>query len=253
MIGEKQDKNIYLSKINNVSTRTISRWRKFNPKYPINLNILQKDLIIASVLGKGCITKNGYFKIKIKQEEYKNYFIEILNPFIIHKDPIRTCSHKFFKELRIKWYDNHKTCPKDLVLNNNIVLHWILQSGFNKGKNFILKTKVKSIEILSQKLIQLGLENKIHKNLIYLDYDFVNKIKNDFKCFEHKFERKLDLSLAKEIRNLYDLDNITQEELSKIYKVSRSTITNIVNCKTYIEKPTFALSGECIARIGYKT
>ncbi len=50
-----------------------------------------------------------------------------------------------------------------------------------------------------------------------------------------KLRRALTIPITKEIKLIYDNGNITQTNLAKMYNVSQSTISLIVNNQTYLE------------------
>lgn len=148
------------------SIRSIARLRnKFGLTYEsvkyghIELNSLQKELLLASLLGDGTIEKQcARFKFgqTIAKKEYVDWVYNILKPtsrepyldtgkgcHLLDGRSIKPCkswrfytiAHPYFRELRAKWYDGRiKRIPPDIALNAYILAHWIIQDGTNNQK-----------------------------------------------------------------------------------------------------------------------
>lgn len=139
-----------------VGVRTISRWvRDWGLDYEqlkygdAKLTTIQKDLILGSLLGDGCIlAKVQRFQLgqKYTRKEYVKWAYDTLRPFSIkfYSDTPKgrfahcpswrmyTCAHSIFKTMRSEWYvGKQKVVPNTIGLNENILLHWYLHDGHN--------------------------------------------------------------------------------------------------------------------------
>jgi hypothetical protein len=63
--------------------------------------------------------------------------------------------------------------------------------------------------------------------------------------------RKLNMEVAREIRRRYFGENLTQQQLAKMYRVSQAAIGRVVNNITYPEKK-FGFGGESPCMVQYK-
>lgn len=211
----------------------------------------QNNILLGSLLGDGSITnggirKNFQFEIEQKSEnkEYLSWIRDILMPFscgiserkrrkpkringkVIHNQTdtgwshickLRTVCHKFFTELREKWYvdaykKSPKKIPKDLKLNWEMIAVWFCDdgshrknrkeirfatNGFSYEDVCFLKNKLEEIEIKSYLVTRKNENGKEY--VLYIScksYDLFIKNINphiNFECFKYKKEgRKLN-------------------------------------------------------------
>lgn len=189
-----------------------------------------------------------------------------------------TISHPIFTELWEKWYNNRiKVIPNDLKLNWRILAYWAVDDGCNNQTrtNFTFHTNcftVQEVFFLIDKLKKMGINSHItfknKKPIIYIGKDsyfyFINGIKPYmfWECFAYKIDiskvkethegwgRKLNIEIAREIRELHKEQGLTQQKIADIYKVSQGTIGRIINNVTYREE-YFGLKGEGTIKVSY--
>jgi hypothetical protein len=189
MIGKDELKKLMenhkiaeIAQLNGVCPRTIANWiAKYDlsyetirlEKYPSELTKLQKEFIVGSLLGDGCIRRDGSYKFDqtARNKPYVDYVYRTMQPFSKYyreawwKNPISkngkitgrsstkskgyeisTIIHPIFKKLRCKWYTDHKIVPADLKLNPYILAIWHVDDGSNRSKNIRLNTQSFAVE-----------------------------------------------------------------------------------------------------------
>lgn len=190
-----------------VSVTTIGCWlKKYNLSYrenrikslPSKFTKKQNDLLTASLLGDGTITKSKSrfrMKMKLASREYVEFLANRFMPWSrpvkeIKKKAIRRCGskiieltdkfnfqcefwsvqHNLFGDLRNKWYsDGVKIVPIDLQINETILAHWFFQDGSTnpRARNAYIWTlgfSVREVTFLQGKLEEMGFVNSVHLN-----------------------------------------------------------------------------------------
>ena len=139
----------------------------------INLSDEMQDILDGSLLGDGHITKHGKNKINSQfvysssKKDHVEYIAKYFNEYLTNETKnikkkevfdkrtnktyisyrIRTINNSVFTIIRNKWYPNGiKIIPKDIVLNNIILLIWYIGDGgiiYTKIKNKIVSFELK--------------------------------------------------------------------------------------------------------------
>lgn len=173
MIDKNELKQLYvenklttreIAKIYNVDKKTISRWLK-NHKIPINFekrkfekskkrsfSNRQKQIIVGTLLGDGCIAKHGLLsRLMLGQcEKQKDFLIWKANELGINKVYVRedkrgnsimyvcnSYTHTYYEALRKKFYINNvKTIPSNIAnyLTPLSVAVWYMDDGTLQNK-----------------------------------------------------------------------------------------------------------------------
>lgn len=150
-----------------------------------NLSDLQCDLIVASLLGDGHLTKTtrGYaFRVNHgrAQKDYVDWKYQILKDFV-NSPPafakkcyyFRTITHQTFKQLRKQFYNNNRITivPRKLVkkhLTPFILAVWIMDDGTREGKQLRINSQSfnKSENLFLQRLLKtkLGIEATLNQD-----------------------------------------------------------------------------------------
>ncbi len=196
-----------LAKRFDVSVTTIGCWlQKFGLSYranrlsalPSRFNDEQENLLIASMLGDGLITKTKCrfrMKMKIGAKEYIEFLGASMSPWcrpatevkkkaiyrqgnkiLNHPSKINvqcqlySVGHPLFKEMRKQWYpDGVKKIPQELTLNGQIIAHWFFQDGSTNpsARNAYLWTlgfQKEEVNLLKDKLLEFGIVGSVHLN-----------------------------------------------------------------------------------------
>lgn len=64
--------------------------------------------------------------------------------------------------------------------------------------------------------------------------------------------KNIDKQIVEDIRDLYRLGEHTQQELSRIFNLSQSTICKIINNNIHKYNSNITFSGEARVRVGYR-
>jgi len=208
-----------------ISERTIARLiKKYNLNYEemkygsyLPFNLEQKELMVASLLGDGCIEKTGRFKLGQtlvgSKKEYVTWVHDKFSPYSkrVYKDDqsfrFYTVTHSIFKNLRKKWYpDGKKIIPRDIVITPYILAHWHIQDGSNnQGKksiristdcftkndvNFLRYRIFKDLKVNTTLNTKLGKYSQIHIGA-YEYFRVIDLIQPyiTFNCFKYFFFR----------------------------------------------------------------
>lgn len=201
------------------------------------MTLEQVNLISICLYGRGTL-KNSIFTLRMssRYQEYLKYLCDFLNGSLSKRD------NSFI--VKVKHIDFDPIVPKDYLL------HLSCQCGINNRKLRYFKIKT---NLNLNGFIYIGSRE-------YFNFLEEMRSQNIWKCFDYKFENrashpkinfgsgKLDRYKASEIRSLYWEKNLKQEEIAKIYNVSRVTVTNIINNKIYKTK---SLTGNSIVKMRY--
>ena len=148
------------------------------------LNTLQFDLVIGSLLGDGYLMKTtcGYsFRVNhgLSQIPYVDWKYEILASFVQTKPKrcgkcyyFRTISHPAFVDLRTKFYKGqNKIAAIDLLkerLNPFMVAVWIMDDGSKDGRQLRINSQSfsKDDNIILQELLRakLGIDTSLNRD-----------------------------------------------------------------------------------------
>jgi hypothetical protein len=177
-----------------------------NLKKRLSLSDYQRDLIIGSLLGDGCLKTNYRLKVQhsVKQSEYVYWKAEILGEWL--RTPpryqkvnrsirFRTISHEKLTALRHRFYRNsRKTIPTEVknLLSPFVIAVWFMDDGniirhekrtvrgfhlntqsFNQRENVVLKDCLHKVYGLS-----VGLETNHGKTRIYINTSSVNRFRD---------------------------------------------------------------------------
>lgn len=227
----KEEMEYFLTKMTNkelslfleVNLRTVLRWKKEYKieKYSGKISNKQNDILVATLLSRGKLTISS-------NEEYMNWAEKELNPITI----------KLKKNLNI-YYKN----DINFVVNYFVMANWIAQSGVDKIRKIVLPVKffdintvysfTKKFSTIKNNKIIIEKENipeEIKAHFIWksLDYKII--------CPEKQYFNKLNIHKAREIRSLFYDNNVSAIDLANQYKVSKSTIYNVLNNSSYQER-----------------
>lgn len=254
----------------------------------------QIEILNGSLLGDGCIIKpkigNCRF-VKEQKDANREYLywhynellpyskkvesISRLKPIIFPQGTIllpgshkqaafRTCNHPRLTLLRNIWYPNGiKEVPSDIVLTPLTLAIWFCDDGCNSAKQRNARFctqgfKIKDCEMLSQKLLELGIETylckrntKLRQRIIQIKcvsyINFIDIIKPFivWKCFNYKVDtskyqepvdhrRKSNLT-DKEILDIHSnyRDGARPKDLAKKYNISVNVLGLIVRGKSW--------------------
>lgn len=64
--------------------------------------------------------------------------------------------------------------------------------------------------------------------------------------------KSLNKDVVYQIRELYNADEHTQQQLANLFEISQSTICKIVNNYIHKDNTDLTLSGEACVKVGYK-
>lgn len=214
--------NKEISSLLNINVRTLLRWKNEYgiKKYLGEISSRQNDILIATLLSTG--------KLVIKNnKEYLTWAQQELSPI----------TTKLKKNLVIYYKKETK-----FSMNNFVLANWIAQSGTSK-KNFItlpvryfkleeIHCHIKDFSTIKNKKIIIE-KNSIFDNI--KNYFVWESLKDKIEPKENSFNR-LNKDKAKTIRKMFYEDDISAVSLAELYKVSPSSIYNILNNTSYQEK-----------------
>jgi hypothetical protein len=232
-----------IAKICNCSRRWIGKlMKKYNipsrsrhSLYSIKINDLQKELIIASILGDGSVVKNGkHCRLQIahgeKQKEYLLWKTKLLYPLAI-QNPIKfhnnewmtyTHNHLYFDQLRNQFYPKGKKEISDWSLLESVGIFglaiWFMDDGTRGVKHSLqLIISSQSFSLKSHKNLQIWFQKKFELNPRILQYNSNNK-----RYCRIYFNSVDSMKLAKIISPYiipsmrYKIANIVQEPVENI-------------------------------------
>lgn len=195
-------------------------------------------------------------------------------------------SSRHFTELYDSWYSlGKKIIPSNLVLNAEMLAHWFVQNGSN---NININAKSKSIlftnntlnsdecEFLVNQLANMGFKSKTYylskgpniKVMAESYFDFMKLVTPyviKFDCFDYKIDTslapndrigkkwngpKLNLTIAKKIRQLFWETKPKLKDLAEMFDVSPSTIGKIINNQMY-NKSDLNFFGSAEVKVSY--
>jgi len=217
-----------------------------------------------------------------------SHSIEHWNGEFCESATIWSCASDVFTKLHANWYCcGKKTVPSNLILNTEILAHWFVEDGTNnisvigqsKGASFATNAFTEiECEFLISQLKNMGFESKLYSSSVGPTirimaenyFDFMDSIRSyvvKFGCFDYKVDvslapknrvgekwrgPKLDLNIARKMRQLFLERSPKLKELAKIFDVSVSTVGKIVNNQMYKELDTIKPSGKAEVKMGYK-
>lgn len=214
--------------------KIISTKRKYDLLREVPLNNFQKQIIIGSILGDGCVSKHSEkgaylsFSHSIKQKEYFYWKKAYLDPFInndyLTKDNCIQCKTIVHKELNkylnlFYTKDRIKIIPKniDLYLSPLALAIWIMDDGnLNAGVNMRIATMSFTYE-----------ENELLKNALKSVFDLNAKVMG----FKYRDKQYWQITLNK--FNTAKLSNIVRPYIieSMKYKIM-SPESSTTTCQT---------------------
>lgn len=175
-----------------------------------DLSIITGSLLSDGYLKKIVNDQNSYFTHTCKFEEYVSLLREELSFKTSKFHGITKKGHKYFyinsqannvfTNLRKKWYPNNKkSIPKDIEINETVLLHWFLGDGtLNNQEGVLFCTDCFSKEdniFLIEKLNFYNFEAyfKKDKNRIVIPnkkvFEFLNFIGiSPVECYNHKWD-----------------------------------------------------------------
>lgn len=247
------------------------------------MNQKQLDILSGCLLGDGSLVlhkngRNAFFEYSSSQLEHTQFVYRNFSEFvtdrykngpikedIFDKRTLKTYTRYSFRthvmstltELHSKWYINRKKIvPKDLALNNTILLYWYIGDGSltrdsksKKSSDIKLATNCFSEDDVSYLIGQLSKYHALFRNnekgqpiiIVKKQYTktFLEDIGSEYPlCYKHKwdyteYQNKIPVWVDKKIYEIIQqefLDGNTIYQLAKKYNVSINGI------KRYIKK-----------------
>ncbi len=214
------------------------------------------SILVGSLLSDGSITKtyntkNYYFTHLCKYEEYVDFISSELS-FDLRKYvsvvedknyyTIRSGVNESFTELREKWYpEGKKQVPKDLKLNEVVMLHWFLGDGNLDNQNGITfctdSFNKNGIEFLICEITKLGFDCYYsNKNRIIIPnrcvYEFLQFIgPTPVECYLHKWDSIVKESYFGRICKNYKCKNVFDANVNHNYFCSKNCCNQVWRMK----------------------
>lgn len=177
-----------------------------------NLTSLEKEVIVACLLGDGTLSKSGkFYRLRVEQKslhkEYSFWKYDLLQrlcitqpQFVSQHDSFRfgTVGHPYISALRSSWYGQAKQVAKDFSLSPLSLAIWFMDDGTRHRNTVDISVhnfSLESINLLQKQLSLLKIETTVNHDSkghrLYVrqsSYSDFNKLVSPYivKCMAYK-------------------------------------------------------------------
>lgn len=88
-------------------------------------------------------------------------------------------------------------------------------------------------------------------NMYNISQSTLSRLLKKYDLIKKGYGAKLDYSVAKKIRCMYNSNSYTQKELAQLFQVSQPAINKIINNESY-KAYSPKITGEAEVKVGYK-
>lgn len=216
--------------------------RKFNTLVPNGYNIsIGGDILAGASNGRAHFTVDEIFDIRTRFNNDENYMS-------IYNDYQRVSVEQFIKILRNKTYLDCSLRCKDKTLLNQGSITKIKNNLCLFSEEEVVKLRLEWCNLVHYKKAYKKYSNRcsleyfyqVYYGLVYkniMPEVFSEEIKKKHSTLSHSGENnsraKLTANLVAEIRERFKEESLSKAELGRMYGVTATTISDIINYKTW--------------------